>query len=385
MSGNGGCSNSGSSSEPSINIGLTRVCSVMRSAIPYPQFIFFEEAKNPILSVEAQLPNDMMACESNRMQYAAAGYYPPSYRPSPYQIQPGSSSSGSALQVTSTGTVVLASVSLQGVNLFNGPFSENVPLNVAAIDQQFAGSLGNLLVSVRVCDDTNHNGICSDEAPNDILSVSAPSFSLNHVPSSLDVEVWNGRNLNLQTDPEICDKQYSPLILDLTGQGFTLSGLNNPVSFDLNATGTPVFTGWTAAKNVAFLVRDLNHNGKIDNGRELFGSATVLSNGMLAANGFEALKDLDSNNDGYFSPLDVAWPQVQLWIDYNHNGITDPGELISLDAAGIQNINLNYVDVMEVDPQGNTTRERSVFHRLGNNGQSVPLQIIDIWFDTIAE
>jgi hypothetical protein len=37
---------------------------------------------------------------------------------------------------------------------------------------------------------------------------------------------------------------------------------------------------------------------KIDDGSELFGNNTILSNGNKAANGFEALKDLDSNNDG---------------------------------------------------------------------------------------
>lgn len=48
------------------------------------------------------------------------------------------------------------------------------------------------------------------------------------------------------------------------------------------------------------LVRDLNGNGLIDNGTELFGNSTILSNNETAANGFEALKELDSNGDGIF-------------------------------------------------------------------------------------
>ena len=47
-----------------------------------------------------------------------------------------------------------------------------------------------------------------------------------------------------------------------------------------------------------FLVRDINGNGTIDTGRELFGDNTLLSDGTIAANGFEALADLDSNADG---------------------------------------------------------------------------------------
>jgi hypothetical protein len=48
-----------------------------------------------------------------------------------------------------------------------------------------------------------------------------------------------------------------------------------------------------------------NNNGKIDDGSELFGNNTILSNGNKAANGFEALKDLDSNNDGKIDNQDT--------------------------------------------------------------------------------
>ena len=39
-------------------------------------------------------------------------------------------------------------------------------------------------------------------------------------------------------------------------------------------------------------------DGRIDSGAELFGSATKLKNGARAANGFEAMKEIDSNDDG---------------------------------------------------------------------------------------
>ena len=208
-------------------------------------------------------------------------------------------------------------------------------------------------------------------------------FTLGHMPPSLSLDVWSGRNYLLATNPDICDVQYSPLVLDLTGAGFTLTSPENGVYFDLNDSGTAVRTGWTAANNLAFLVRDINHNGMIDNGGELFGSATMLKNGKRAANGFEALKDLDDNGDGMFSPQDSAWSEVKLWIDENHDGITQPNELYSLDQMGIQSISLSYAGVNEVDPFGNQTRERSTF-QINRRGKAMVGMIIDIWFNTLA-
>jgi hypothetical protein len=61
----------------------------------------------------------------------------------------------------------------------------------------------------------------------------------------------------------------------------------------LASTSLELF-GWVG-KDDGLLVFDKNNNGKIDDGSELFGNNTILSNGNKAANGFEALKDLDSN------------------------------------------------------------------------------------------
>lgn len=62
-----------------------------------------------------------------------------------------------------------------------------------------------------------------------------------------------------------------------------------------------------------------------------------------AANGFEALKELDSNGDGIFSNQDKAWNEVKVWQDANQNGYTDVNELKSLDSVGItaKPLNLN--------------------------------------------
>ncbi len=48
------------------------------------------------------------------------------------------------------------------------------------------------------------------------------------------------------------------------------------VKFDISNTGTPQAVAWTDAHyGNAFLALDRNHNGKIDNGGELFGNNTA--------------------------------------------------------------------------------------------------------------
>ena len=92
-----------------------------------------------------------------------------------------------------------------------------------------------------------------------------------------------------------------PLVLDLDGNGITTSGINPaaPILFDQDGDGIKNATGWIASGE-AIVVRDLNGNGTIDSGRELFGDNTILTigpkAGQTAANGFEALADLDSSH-----------------------------------------------------------------------------------------
>ncbi len=92
-----------------------------------------------------------------------------------------------------------------------------------------------------------------------------------------------------------------PLVLDLDGNGITTSGINPsaPILFDQDGDGIKNAAGWIASGE-AIVVRDLNGNGTIDSGREIFGDNTILTTGpkagQTAANGFEALADLDSNH-----------------------------------------------------------------------------------------
>lgn len=181
---------------------------------------------------------------------------------------------------------------------------------------------------------------------------------------------------NEKTLIEIAGKTRSPLVVDLDGDGIETIGTNSNVYFDHDNNGFAENTGWVG-KDDGLLVRDINGNGQIDNGTELFGNNSVLSSGEKAANGFEALKDLDSNNDGIFNNADTAWNEVKVWKDSNQNGSVDEGELLSLEQAGISGINLGYQKGNAEDEHNNSHAQTGTFIKTdGTIGT-----ITDVWFD----
>jgi Ca2+-binding RTX toxin-like protein len=172
----------------------------------------------------------------------------------------------------------------------------------------------------------------------------------------------------------------SPLILDLDGNGVSTRALADGTYFDLNGNGLAESTGWVGAGD-ALLVRDINGNGIIDNGAELFGNNTLLANGSWAANGFAALAALDMNADSQVNAQDADWSSLRLWKDSNANGITDAGELITLAAAGVQSLGTGYVNYgnnAPADAQGNWHRQKGGFTRADGSVAAMD----DVWFAT---
>ena len=170
----------------------------------------------------------------------------------------------------------------------------------------------------------------------------------------------------------------SPIILDLDGDGIIRTvGLSSGVSFDHAADGFAERSGWVAPGD-GLLVWDRNANGAIDSGRELFGSETLLPDGLKAVNGFEALKALDVNGDGLIDASDPVYAQLRVWIDGNTDGRNGEGELLTLEEAGVQSINLNYTNSSFIDAQGNAHRQVGSYTTLDGQTRAAT----DVWFQT---
>ena len=107
------------------------------------------------------------------------------------------------------------------------------------------------------------------------------------------------------------------------------------------------------------LVRDINGNGMIDNGHELFGDNTLMKNGKCAENGFLALKSLCDSRDGIFDKRSAAYSTIYIWFDVNSDGISGMSELVSLSEAGIVSIDLNYRDSDEANEEESKFRQIS--------------------------
>ena len=156
--------------------------------------------------------------------------------------------------------------------------------------------------------------------------------------------------------------QRALLALDLDGDGIETRGADGRVLFDHDGDGIKNGTGWVRSDD-GLLVLDRNSNGTIDNGGELFGVDTTKSDGKKATDGFDALSDLDSNDDGVFDAKDTRFAEVRIWRDLNQDGVSQSNELSTLAANNILSINLNKTRARTDLGNGNVQTATGVFTR----------------------
>jgi len=163
--------------------------------------------------------------------------------------------------------------------------------------------------------------------------------------------------------------------VDTTGKGFRLTSAGAGVTFDILGNGHPIKIAWTAADSRnAFLALDRNHNGIIDSGKELFGNVTEQPESS-DQNGFLALAQFDKpenggNGDGIIDQRDAVFSHLLLWIDENHDGVSQPNELHTLPELGVFSISLGYRDATRFDEYGNWFHYRAAVNPDPFDGES---------------
>ena len=201
------------------------------------------------------------------------------------------------------------------------------------------------------------------------------AMALEDLGENTDFSEPEGMKERVQ-DAGMCD--HSPIVLDLGGDGIQASSPERGVIFDLRGNGVMLRTSWPE-KGDALLAIDWNRNGRIDNGRELFG------NNLGYANGFASLSRLDAkksggNENGKVDQGDALFRSLLLWQDKNRDGKSQREELTSIRHTKIDSINLAHKISAATDNNGNHLRLQGTFVVEGDDGALRSLPAVDVWF-----
>jgi len=133
----------------------------------------------------------------------------------------------------------------------------------------------------------------------------------------------------------------SPLVIDIDGDGVALA--SRLVRFDLLADGTAQRLSWVGARE-GLLALDLDGNGTIDTGAELFGDRSDCG-ARRCYDGVSALavwdrRERGGNRDGFIDATDAVYTRLRIWVDANGDAVTQPGELRTLADHRVLAINL---------------------------------------------
>lgn len=157
-----------------------------------------------------------------------------------------------------------------------------------------------------------------------------------------------------------------PLVINFDGTAAQLQ--NRRFSFDLDADGQaeqmPLLAG-----NRGYLALDRNGNGKIDSGKELFGSTS--------GDGFAELAEFDSDGNGWIDDNDPIFAQLRVWMQDGSGG----GTLNTAKSHGVGALYLGRTET-PFELKDNANQElgavRSTGIYLAENGSAGTLQQIDV-------
>lgn len=118
-----------------------------------------------------------------------------------------------------------------------------------------------------------------------------------------------------------------PLVVNYAATSAQLNA--QQMQFDLDADGRKDSLAMLASGS-AYLALDKNANGRIDDGRELFGA--------LSGDGFADLARYDDDGNGFIDSADAVFKDLKLWLPDSQGN----GRLLSLADAGIGALGLQH-------------------------------------------
>jgi len=172
----------------------------------------------------------------------------------------------------------------------------------------------------------------------------------------------------------------SPLVIDLDNDGLDLT--TDRVTFDLRATGQMQQTAWAGARE-GFLALDLDGDGRITSGRELFGDNSLCGI-ERCADGAAALAVHDTaakggNGDGKIDAQDAVFKSLRVWVDRNHDGRSQQSELTTLADRGIKALSLRVKPLDLRVPGGRISLSLEVVTDHGTR------TAYDVWFENLTQ
>jgi len=173
---------------------------------------------------------------------------------------------------------------------------------------------------------------------------------------------------------DICD---TPLVLRFDAQPIELIAAESTpmATFDISMQANScITTDWPSAAT-PWLAIDLDGNGSIDGGDELFGSGSRMADGSHARHGFMALAELDADANGKLDASDPRFAELRMWRDHDADRRSLPGELEALASAGITSIPVTWTSAIECDERGNCANQRASFEHAGGVGEVVDVYL----------
>jgi hypothetical protein len=166
----------------------------------------------------------------------------------------------------------------------------------------------------------------------------------------------------------------TPLLLVFDGAAVEFSASAGELALNPRMS---VVTDWPGA-TTPWLVWDRDRSGVIEDGSELFGSATQLASGKQATHGFEALSELDGDGDARIAAFDPTFGELALWFDHDGDRRSAPDELRPLSDAGVVELDLRFAAAPRCDARGNCEVERASFRFRGGDGALHEGALVDV-------